>query len=108
MSYSPEFVGRHNVPDPAAHSSMTTSLSEFERRPVKLRVLDRAALTATHPGIRAYGRRHKAYTLKKIAEKLANDGRPVEAAFYAREALGAGPTIKWAAYTAWRVVRSLW
>jgi hypothetical protein len=68
-------------------------------------LLDRAILFSQHAAIRAYGRRHKAYTLKRIAESLAGAGRHAEAAFYAREALGAGPTTKWAAYTAWRTLK---
>jgi hypothetical protein len=70
-------------------------------------VLDRAALFASHEAIRAHGRRHKAFALKKIAETLAGEGRQAEAAYYAREALGAGPTFKWAAYTLWRMLRTV-
>ena len=46
---------------------MTTALSEFERRLSQLRLLDRAIFFSRHAAIRAYGRRHKAYTLKRIA-----------------------------------------
>jgi glycosyltransferase involved in cell wall biosynthesis len=107
VRHSPQFVARHNIPDPTAHSSITTSLSEIERRLYQMRVLDRAILNSAHPSIRAYGRRHKAFTLKKIAEELAKEGRHRDAAFYAREALGAGPTLKWSIYTAYRIFRSL-
>ena len=84
---------------------MTTALSEFERRLSQLRLLDRAIFFSRHAAIRAYGRRHKVYTLKRIAKSLAAAGRHAEAAFYAREALGAGPTAKWAGYTAWRLLK---
>jgi glycosyltransferase involved in cell wall biosynthesis len=105
MKHSPETVARHNIPDPDAKDSMTTSISDLERRLFQMRTLDRAALLASHPAIRAHGRQHKAYALKKIAEALAHDGRNVSAAFYAREALGAGPTFKWTAYAALRMLK---
>ena len=107
IKYAPVTVSRHNIPDPAKTANMTTVLSELEKRLFQLRVLDRAALFAHHPAIRAHGRRHKAYALKKIAELLAAAGRPAVAASFAREALGAGPTLKWAGYTAWLTLRSL-
>ena len=107
MKYAPVTIARHNVPDPAKRANLTTAHSEFERRLSQLRLLDRAIFFSRHAAIRAYGRRHKAYTLKRIAESLAAAGRHAEAVFYAREALGAGPTTKWAAYTAWRTLKQV-
>lgn len=107
MKYLSATVARHNVPDPAEAASMTTALSEVERRLFQARVFDRAALFGRHPAIRAHGRRHKAYTLKRLAVALAAAGRHAEAAFYAREALGAGPGIKWAGYTVWQLLLAL-
>jgi glycosyltransferase involved in cell wall biosynthesis len=105
MTYAPVTIARHNVPDPANRTSVTTTHSELERRLSQLRLLDRAILFGRHAAIRAYGRRHKTYTLKRIAESLAAAGRHADAVFYAREALGAGPTTKWAAYTVWRTLK---
>ena len=104
MLLSPAVVSRHNVPDTAKAASITTSLSEVQRRMFQLRVFEKAGLFAVHPAIRAHGRQHQGYTLKRIAETLAaaNDYRA--AAFYARQALGAAPTLKWAAYTALRLM----
>lgn len=98
MLLSPVCVARHNIPDPAGAASMTTSLSEIERRLFQLRVFDKAALFAERPEIRAHGRRYKGYMLKRIVESLGNQREYKAAAFYAREALGAAPTLKWAAY----------
>jgi hypothetical protein len=85
---------------------MTTALSDLERHLFRLTVFDRALHLASHPSIRAHARRHKAYTLKRISEALDSAGRPIEAALYAREALGTGPTAKWTAYTAWLTLRA--
>jgi len=107
MKYVPITTARHNIPDPTAAANITTRLSEFERRLYQIRALDRVIYFGRHPGLRAHGRLHKAYALKRLAEALAAAGRHVDAAFYAREALGAGPTVKWAGYTAWRTLSAL-
>jgi glycosyltransferase involved in cell wall biosynthesis len=107
IRYSPEVIGRHNVPDAKAQSSMTTSLSDLDRRLYQLRVLDRAILFSEHRAIRDHARDHKAYALKRITEALVAAGRKEEASFYAREALGAGPNLKWAVYASWQTLRAL-
>jgi glycosyltransferase involved in cell wall biosynthesis len=104
IKYAPITIGRHNVPDPTKTANLTTLQSEFERRLSQIRLLDRAIYFSRHAAIRAYARRHKAYTLKRIAASLVAAGRHADAVFYAREALGAGPTAKWAAFTAWRIL----
>lgn len=107
MKYAPITSARHNIPDPAMAASMTTVLSEPERRLFQLMVFERALHFARHPAIRAHARQHKVYTLKRIAESLAIAGRHTAAASYAREALRIDPTVKWAGYTAWLTVRAL-
>jgi Glycosyl transferase family 2 len=106
IKYMPVTVARHNIPDPGRAASMTTSLSEIERRLFQLMVFYRAQYLCSHLAIRAHARRHATYTLKRISETLAESGSHIEAAFYAREALGTGPTFKWALYTVWRVARA--
>ena len=107
IKYMPVIVARHNIPDPAKAASMTTSLSEIERRFFQLMVFYRAQYLCRHSAIRAHARRHAAFTLKRISETFASTGSQAEAAFYAREALLNGLTIKWALYTAWRVFRAV-
>jgi glycosyltransferase involved in cell wall biosynthesis len=96
---SPAVVSRHNIPDPAKGTSMTTSLNEVERRLFQLRVFEKASLFAEHPEIRAHGRQYQGYTLKRIAEALAAAGDRHAAAYYARLALAVAPTLKWVGYT---------
>lgn len=105
--HHPATVSRHNIPDPVKGSSMTTSLGMLDRWLYQLRVLDKAALFARHPAIRAHGRLHKGYALKRIAEALHEAGERQAAFFYAREALGAGPTLKWLGFTAYCGMRAL-
>lgn len=105
--YMPITVAQHNIPDPRKSESMTTRLSEIERRSFQLTVFERASHNSRNPSIRAYADRHRVYTLKRLAEALAGAGRHAEAAQYARQALRAGPTMKWAGYTVWRTLRGL-
>jgi glycosyltransferase involved in cell wall biosynthesis len=107
MKYMPVTVARHNIPDPSKAASMTTALSEIERRLIQLWVFQRARYLSRHPAIRAHARLHEGYTLKRIAQAYARAGRHVEAAVYARDALRTAPTVKWAGYTAWRTLRAL-
>jgi glycosyltransferase involved in cell wall biosynthesis len=107
MKFVPVVVSRHNIPDPTKRSSMTTGLTEAERRLFQLSVFRRAQVLARNPMIRSYAQKHTAYTLKRIAESLAEAERYVDAASYAREALRAGPTLKWTGYTAWLTFRAL-
>ena len=107
IKFCPHFVARHNVPDPSVPASMTTRLSELERRLFQIIVFDRARCLSHNRSIRAYGTRHKAYTLKRIVEALVASGQHESAAVYAREAFWMSPTVKWGAYTAWRVLRAI-
>jgi glycosyltransferase involved in cell wall biosynthesis len=99
--HHPAETARHNVPDAAAKASMTTSLSEVERRLWQLRALDKAALFLRSAELRRHGRRYKGHVLKRIASALATQGDTAAAAWVARQALGALPTTKWAAYASW-------
>ena len=100
MLHEPTVTARHHVPDPKARASITTALGQIERRLWQMRALDKTVLFLKSPTLRAYGRLHKGYALKRIAHELAAQKDWQGAAFYAREALGVLPTLKWAAYTA--------
>jgi hypothetical protein len=50
MKYAPFTIARHNVPDPAKGTSVTTAHSQFERHLSQLRLLDRAIFFSRHSG----------------------------------------------------------
>lgn len=105
--YLDHVVSRHHIPDPAARANLSTVVSDLEKRVQQLRLLDKANLFARQPAVRAYARRHKAYTLKRIATEAARMGAHRTAAFYALQAAGAGFTLRWAGYTLWLLLRAL-
>lgn len=107
IKYSPKIVARHNVPDPSMRSNITTSTTDLEKRLFQIRVTNRAILLTKDPAIHKHAKQHKAYTLRKLAIGLAIMGKHSDAAYYAREALGAKPTFKWMLYTAWRMLRAV-
>ena len=99
MVHHPSVTSRHNVPDPQAGSSVTTSFTALERRMWQLRVLNKAVLFPKHPLLRAYGRQHKAYALKRMAEEFASRRSWNSAAVFAAAGLAVRPTLGWFLYT---------
>ncbi len=105
IRFLPVTVSRHNIPDPAAKASMSTSESELSKRLYQLRVLDKAVLFSEQPELRGYAMLHRAYALKHIATEAAQSGRLDCAAYYARQGLAAKPTLGWLAMTASFAIR---
>jgi glycosyltransferase involved in cell wall biosynthesis len=107
IRYTPGIVSHHRVPDPQRLESESTRVSNLTKHGFQLTLLNKAHCFSVHPGLRAHSRSHMVYTLKKITEELASQGRYREAWFYARLGFAGGPTLKWAAYTLLIMVRSL-
>jgi glycosyltransferase involved in cell wall biosynthesis len=107
IKFLPWLVSRHNIPDPAAEASMSTSESELSKRLYQLRVFDKTVLFSTRPEVRRYAMRQRAYTLKHIAIEAARIGRLDCAAYYAREALMTRFTLGWLGTTARFTLRRL-
>jgi glycosyltransferase involved in cell wall biosynthesis len=107
IKHSPHVVARHNVPDRTVRQNVSTAMSARDRWLFQLRLLRRVASESHHAAIRAYGRRHSAYTLKKLSETLLAEGDCGGAWGYAREALALGFNLKWAAFTGWVGFRHL-
>jgi glycosyltransferase involved in cell wall biosynthesis len=107
IRYSPFKVALHNVPVSARAANMSTMVSTAEKRLCQLRLLDKQMLSARSPEIRQYAWTHKAYTLQKLADELADAGLCRMAARYAREALAVRPSARWLAMTIMYGARSL-
>ena len=108
MLHHPAVVSYHRVPDPTKALNMTTAMGMLDKRLLQTLVLDRAVIRTRHPAIRRHAQQHKGFALKKMATELAAAGDWAGASFYARQALGAAPGLKWALFTAQCVVRSAW
>lgn len=95
IKYLPCVVSRHNIPDPAAKTSVSTAESALSKRLYQLRVLDKAALFSRRPALRHYAMRHRAYALANIATEARRIGQADSAAYYRREALVARLSAAW-------------
>lgn len=95
IKYLPVTVSRHNVPDPAARASGSTSISEMSKRLDQLRLLDKAALLSVRAELRRYALRERAYVLQHIAAEAVRLGRSDCAGHYAREALVSRLAMRW-------------
>ena len=87
IKYLPNIVSRHNIPDPAAGTSMSTAEPDLSKRLYQLRVMDKAVLFSTRPEVRRYAMRQRLYALGHLAAAAARADRPEAAAYYRREAL---------------------
>jgi glycosyltransferase involved in cell wall biosynthesis len=104
--YAPAVVARHEVPDPERRPTASTRISLLDKRLQQWRMLARAGLEARQPTIARFAARHGGYTLRRLAEELAAEGRYADAARYARTALGYAPTFKWLLYSLY--LHALW
>jgi glycosyltransferase involved in cell wall biosynthesis len=107
IKYLPDVVSRHNIPDPASRSSMSTTLSELEKRLFQLRLLDKAALFSVRPELRHYAMRQRGFVLKHIASEAARGDHWDVAACFARAGLAAKFNLGWLAVTMLYMLRRL-
>lgn len=99
MLHCPTVMAYHRVPDPSKTTNMTTAMGMLEKRLLQTIVLDRAVIRSQDQHIQQHARLHKGYALKKIATEFAGTGDWTNASYYARQALGAAPGLKWLAFT---------
>ncbi len=101
IKYSPVVTAQHNVPVRENCCNVSTSMSDYGRYIFQMRLLDKAILFSRQKELRDYGKRHKNYTLKRIAEVLWR-GKDYEAAvYYAQHAICAGFSVKWLLFYLW-------
>lgn len=105
--YNPKEVSRHNIPDPKKTDNLSTAVSDLEKMAFRVTLLDKAIMFAKHPDIVRHAKLHKAYTLKFIAETLAKQQKYGSAAYYAKEALLPGFTIRWLVYCVFLLAKQL-
>jgi len=107
IRFNPIYIAHHYVPQKAAGTSASTRVGELEKKMIQLKLLDKHILFAENLSIRLFARKHKGYTLRKIAIVLASQGRFQEAALYSREALAVSFGFKWCAYTLFLSLKNL-
>jgi glycosyltransferase involved in cell wall biosynthesis len=101
ITYSPVVTARHNVPVAQDRTNVSTAISQYGRHIFQLRLLNKAILFSRQKELREYGRRHKVYTLKHIAEKLWRSGDYATARYYAQRAAFTDFDVKWLLFYFW-------
>jgi glycosyltransferase involved in cell wall biosynthesis len=103
--YHPGITARHNVPDQQSDSNVSTNSTPIEKCLNQLYLLNKA-ICFTKPVVIQYALTHRMYTLKRLAELLADEGDYRTAVRFAREALGVQFSLKWATYCVYLQFRS--
>lgn len=104
--YNPDFISKHHIPDPKQSDNMSTMISVYQKKLFQLSVYDKGILLSKRQDIAMFCKRGKGIELKHITEALYNTSRYKEARYYAREALGVSPTIKWLLFTLLITIKS--
>lgn len=105
--YQPRPIGIHHVPDPATKTSVTTSMSDFDKRLAQLMMYDKALLACQRPECRLHARHSKGKILKRLSDQMQSEGRLRDAQVFRLQALVTDFTLKWLAVTLMGGLRSL-
>lgn len=105
--FNPDIVAQHNVPDPLRQNNLSRSFSQAERWLLSVLVSQHIAMTVRHDAISTMCQRYEGDILRHLSHHWSNEGRHMLALQYARCALAARTSFKWALYTAALAARQL-
>lgn len=99
LFFNPDIVAQHNVPDPARRDNLSRSFSPAERWMISTLVSQHIALGVGSGAIRAMCQSYEGDILRKLSQYLSGEGKHALGLLYARRALAARVSLKWALYT---------
>jgi glycosyltransferase involved in cell wall biosynthesis len=97
--FNPDVIAQHNVPDPNRQANLSRSFSQPERWMISAMVSQHVAISVRHPAIRALCEAYEGDVLRRLSQHLSGEGRHALGLQYARRALAARVSLKWALYT---------
>lgn len=97
--FNPERIAQHNVPDPARQDNLSRSFSRDERWMISALVSQHIAMNVASPAIRALCQAYEGDILRRLSQSLSGEGKHALGLLYARRALAARVSLKWALYT---------
>lgn len=97
--FNPAIVAQHNVPDPNREANLSRSFSQAERYILSALVSQHIVLSVRSPLIRTLCQDYEGDILRHLSHYLSKQGKHALAAHYARRALAARLSLKWALYT---------
>lgn len=97
--FNPGCVAQHNVPDPMAHNNLSRSFSQAERWLLSALVSQHIAMSVKQAAIRELCHRYEGDILRRLSQYWSSQGKHALGLYYARRALAARSSLKWALYT---------
>jgi len=98
--FNPDLVAQHNVPDPAHQNNLSRRFSQTERWLLSALVSQHVAMHVNSAAIRALCQSYEGDILRRLSRYWSGEGKHVLGWQYARRALAARMSLKWAVYTA--------
>jgi glycosyltransferase involved in cell wall biosynthesis len=105
--FNPNIVAQHNIPDPARKDNLSRSFTESERWLISALVSQHIGLNVDSPAIRSLCLTYEGDILRHLSLSLSSEGRHGLGLQYARRALAARGSLKWAMYTMTLICRQL-
>lgn len=105
--FNPTVVAQHNVPDPARQNNLSRSFSQPERWLLSALVSQHIAMSVRSTAIRTLCQTYEGDILRHLSHYWTGQGRHALGAQYARRALAARVSFKWALYTSALAARQL-
>lgn len=97
--FNPDIVAQHNIPDPSRHNNLSRSFSQAERWLISALVSQHVAMSVSSATIRARCQSYEGDILRSLSQLLSGEGKHALGLQYARRALAARVSLKWALYT---------
>ena len=97
--FNPDIVAQHNVPDPARRDNQSRTFTQVERWVISSLVSQHVALCVRSDAIRALCQAYEGDILRHLSRSLSGEGKHALGLLYARRALAARVSVKWALYT---------
>lgn len=97
--FNPLQVAQHNVPNPTVQNNLSRSFSQAERWLLSALVSQHIAMNVKHVAIRELCHRYEGDILRRLSQYWSDQGEHELGLHYARRALAARVSLKWAFYT---------
>lgn len=105
--FNPACIAQHNVPDPAAQNNLSRTFSQAERWLLSALVSQHIAMSVKQAAIRDLCHRYEGDIMRRLSQYWSNQGKHALGLHYARRALAARGSLKWALYTGLLTCRQL-
>jgi glycosyltransferase involved in cell wall biosynthesis len=105
--FNPAVVAQHNVPDPARQTNLSRTFSQPERWLLSALVSQHIAMSVRSTAIRTLCQVYEGDILRHLSHYWTGQGRHALGVQYARRALAARVSFKWALYTSALAARQL-